>query len=44
MNRRFCTPAQRRELVRWLQFALIALAVTGATAILAGMLASFLFS
>jgi hypothetical protein len=41
---RFCTPRQRRELVRWLQFALIAMAVTGATAILAGMLASFFFS
>ena len=44
MSTRFCTPRQRRELVRWLQFALIAVAVTGATAILAGMLASFFFS
>lgn len=37
------TPEQRRELVRWLQLAAIAMAVTGATALVAGLLSGWIF-
>ena len=37
------TPAQRRELVRWLQLAVLAMAVTGTTALVAGLLAGWFF-
>jgi hypothetical protein len=35
------TPEQRRELLRWLQLSLIAMAITGATALVAGLLTAF---
>lgn len=35
------TPAQRRELLRWLQLALIAMALTSATALVAGLVSAF---
>lgn len=37
------TPAQRRELVRWLQLALLSMALTGGTALVAGLLAGWFF-
>ena len=37
------TPAQRRELLRWLQMALIAMTATGGTALIAGVLSALLF-
>jgi hypothetical protein len=42
-TRKIGTPAQRRELVRWLQLALVAMAVTGCTALGAGWVARFFF-
>ena len=41
--RKIGTPAQRRELVRWLQLALVAMALTGCTALAAGWVARFFF-
>ena len=41
--RQIGTPAQRRELVRWLQLAAIAMAVTGGTGLVAGLLAGWIF-
>jgi hypothetical protein len=40
---RIGAPAQRRELVRWLQLALVAVALTGCTALGAGFLARLFF-
>ena len=37
------TPAMRRELLRWLQLALLAMAITGGTALVAGLLAVWVF-
>lgn len=42
-TRRIGTPAQRRELVRWLQLALVAMALVGGTALVSGMLARLYF-
>ena len=41
--RQIGTPAQRRELVRWLQLAAIAMAATGGTGLVAGLLAGWIF-
>ena len=41
--RRIGTPAQRRELVRWMQLAVIAVALVGCTALGAGFLARLFF-
>ena len=42
-TRRIGTPAQRRELVRWLQLALVAMVLTGCTALGAGWVARSFF-
>ena len=42
-TRRIGTQAQRRELARWLQLALVAMALTGCTALGAGFLARLAF-
>jgi hypothetical protein len=42
-TRKIGTPAQRRELVRWLQLALVAMALVGCTALGAGWFARFFF-
>ena len=42
-RRQIGTPAQRRELLRWLQLALLAMAITGGTALVAGLLAGWIF-
>jgi hypothetical protein len=42
-TRRIGTPAQRRELVRWLQLALVAMALVGGTALAAGFFARLYF-
>jgi hypothetical protein len=42
-TRKIGTPAQRRELVRWLQLALVAMALVGCTALSAGFLARLVF-
>lgn len=41
--RRIGTPAQRRELVRWMQLAVIAMALVGCTALTAGFFANLYF-
>lgn len=41
--RRIGTPAQRRELVRWLQLALVAMALVGGAALVSGLLARLYF-
>lgn len=40
--RPFCTPAQRRELGRWLRLALLAMALVGGVALAAGFVAGLL--
>lgn len=42
-TRQLGTPAQRRELLRWLQLAVLAMALTGTTALLAGLVAGWFF-
>jgi len=42
-TRRIGTPAQRRELVRWLQLAVVAMVLAGCTALGAGWVARFFF-
>lgn len=42
-TRRIGTPAQRRELVRWMQLAVIAMALVGGTALVSGLLARLYF-
>lgn len=42
-KRRIGTPAQRRELVRWLQLAVVAMALVGGTALVSWMLARLYF-
>lgn len=42
-RRPLCTSAQRRELVRWLWLALLAMALTGGTALVAGLLSGWMF-
>ncbi len=42
-TRRIGTPAQRRELTRWMQLAVVAMALVGCTALGAGFLARLFF-
>lgn len=42
-RRQIGTPAKRRELVRWLQLAAVAMALTGGTGLVAGLVSGWIF-
>ena len=42
-HRPLFTPAQRREMLRWLQLAFLAMSITGGTGLVAGLLAGWIF-